>query len=511
MGSYIGIQSPMGAISRMTGPMLILNDMPIVTEEDRNKIDRLTTRMFQSTDVFSNTPSCLCGNLRRGDLLGQVCPNCNTKVTETFGDALDSMVFIRAPHGVEDLILPGVLQMILYQTTDSHFQYVRWVIDPKYNPSKPNHTYIIQDLIMMGLERGYNYFVRNFDEVMDKICRYILKKRAGGKRDFNPNDVSSMELMTLMKVLKHDRHQLFSKFLPLPNRVMLTMENTSSGTYMNKCVPLIADVIRSMRGIDTPIAEKSARLKENQTAVAMIRLANYYYNIYKEDLGGKFGVFRKHIFGARVDYSMRCVISSITAPHNYDELELPWRASVAMFSIHLMNKLFKRGMLLKEVLQTIYEASYTPTKLIIDLFEELKQETRDGCFYVYFNRNPSLKRGSCERFKVRRIKTDPEDVTIGLPAPAVSPFNADYDGDAMNLYLATDNFIADAFERLDPHMNLPDDNSPLAFSGLASLPRPAICTFSNWYEDQEPLNPPTPQLTALVNRLMQNRHPSGVH
>jgi len=505
MGCYIGIKSPMGAIAKMAGPMTVLNDMPIVTEEDRQMIDRMTTRMFEHTDMFSNTPSCLCGALRRGDLIGQTCHSCGTKVTETFGEPLDSMVYIRAPEGVEDLILPGVLQMLLLRTTDAHFQYVRWVIDPKYNPNRSNHSYIAQELISMGLQRGYNYFVKNFDDVMDKICTYIWRKRAGGKRAFNPNDISSVALAKLMQVIKYERHQLFSKFLPLPNRVMLTMETTSSGTYMNKCVPLITDVIRSMRGIDTPISEKSPRVKENQTATALIRLANYYYKIYEEDLGGKFGAFRKHIFGARVDYSMRCVISSITVPHQYDELELPWRASVAMFSIHLMNKLFKRGMIMREVFETIYAASYMPTQLIKDLFQELINESRDGCIYVYFNRNPSLKRGSCQRFRVKCIKDDPEDVTIGLPVLDTSPFNADYDGDAMNLYLAADNFIADAFARLDPHLNLPDDNAPLSFSALANLPRPAICTFSNWYMDEEPLNQATAETQAFLQRMMSGQ------
>ena len=136
------------------------------------------------------------------------------------------------------------------------------------------------------------------------------------------------------------------------------------------------------------------------------------------------------MFGTRVHFSSRAVISSNTGVHKYDELWIGWGHGVTMLGLHLTNKLMRQhGMspnqaeaLLKE-----YTAKYHP--LLDQLFQELINESRDKGLWCIFERNPSLSRASTQRMKITRIKTDPNDPTITLSILAVKGFNADFDGD----------------------------------------------------------------------------------
>jgi hypothetical protein len=489
MGVYMKIQSPAQALAALTHKPVILNDMPVVTEQDRDMIKKATTMVFSGADTFSNVPSCQCGSTRGGHLKGHICNHCHTPVTDSFTDRLDYLVLIRSPKGVAPLILPGVLYMLMDATTEDSFCYVRWLIDLGYNPTKASHNYIVNDLTNalenLGIERGYNQFVNNFDVVMDMVSRYIYQKRAGGRKEINPSDGTTARLMDMMELLKYERQNIFSDYLPLPNRIALLMEQTSSGTYVGTCAFMLSDVIKSFQGIDTPMREMPQKKREMRTANALITLANYYFEEVRKNHGKKPGTLRRHLYGMRSDYSMRCVISSITEPHNYDEIELPWRAAVATYTIHILNKLLKRGYTIYDGLKEIYKASYEVTPLVSEIFDELLAQSPNGFLYVYFNRNPSLKRGSLQRLKVPIIKRDINDVTIGLSGLNVTSFNADFDGDQMNLYSPTDNYIANSLARLDPHLNLPNDDKVLQFSGMANLPRPALCAASSWYSDQE--------------------------
>jgi hypothetical protein len=51
----------------------------------------------------------------------------------------------------------------------------------------------------------------------------------------------------------------------------------------------------------------------------------------------------------------------------------------------------------------------------------------------------------------------------------------------MNLFIATDNYMADAMKPLAPHMNFFNDNEPRQLSDAASLPRPLVSTILTWY------------------------------
>ncbi len=69
--------------------------------------------------------------------------------------------------------------------------------------------------------------------------------------------------------------------------------------------------------------------------------------------------------------------------------------------------------------------------------------------WVIFNRQPTLHRMSIQAFQIYAVK----GLTFRLPLPVTRPFNADYDGDEMNLHaLQSWDAIAEAQELMSvPH------------------------------------------------------------
>jgi hypothetical protein len=392
---------------------IILNELNSITEQDKEHIARLTTTVYDNVDVFSNEASCECGKLRGGYNLHVMCQECKTIVLEPFAQGLDSRVWIRAPKGVDALMNPVVWTMLSRRFTKAGFNLVEWLCSTDYQPSVDRPPRDIAEIEEMGFSRGFNNFVRNFDTYFDKMCQL----KAFGRK---PDD----QLRELL--LNTSRDCIFSRHLPLPNKALLLLENTPVGRFIDPTVPIIVDAIRTITSIDTAVSSLNTRQRENRAVKAIVKLADYYYGVYSDQLAKKQGIIRKNVFGTRVHFSSRAVISSNTGPHLYDELWIAWGHGVTMLSLHLKNKLMRfHGYTPNEATALLNEYTVKYHPLIDQLFQELIAESPDKGLWCIFERNPSLSRASTQRMKITRVKTDVNDPTITLSILSVKGFNAD--------------------------------------------------------------------------------------
>lgn len=390
---------------------VILNDMSSVTVEDREKIDELTTSSYHQTDVFSNRPSCSCGNTVDGYRLGVICKVCRTPVQEMFDQELIPKVWIRAPQHVSSLINPMIWTMLSDKFTKSGFNLIEWLCNTDYQPTCNRPSDEIEELLTQGVERGYNNFVMNFNKYFDILSNL---KHFAKKRDDS-----------LKQLIEEERDSVFCQYLPLPNKAMMIQEHSKVGSYIDPMVLQIIAAIKTIRSIDTPMAMYTQRQRENRTVKTIIKLAAFYYECYHLLLAKKQGLIRKHIFGTRCHFSTRAVISSTTTAHRYDELEISWGQGATMLKLHLMNKLLRRGYTPNEATSLLQEYTVKYHPLLDEMFQEIINESRDNGLYCIFVRNPSLSRSSTQRMKIVKIKTDPNDITVSLSILAVVGFNAD--------------------------------------------------------------------------------------
>ncbi|MDO8528782.1 MAG: DNA-directed RNA polymerase subunit A' [Nanoarchaeota archaeon] len=194
-----------------------------------------------------------------------------------------------------------------------------------------------------------------------------------------------------------------------------------------------------------------------------------------ERIKGKEGRIRKNLAGKRVNYSGRTVISP--DPHiGINEVGIPYEIAVVVTVCETVNDLnIEKLKKLVEMGEKYPGANYVirpdgkRKKITPELKEEIiaelivgykvERHLQDGDVLL-FNRHPSLHRGSLMSHYVRVLPGR----TFRLHPAAAAPYNADFDGDEMNIHSPqTEEARAEAKILLDVKKNLisPKNNTIL--------------------------------------------------
>lgn len=199
--------------------------------------------------------------------------------------------------------------------------------------------------------------------------------------------------------------------------------------------------------------------------------------------GGKTSRIRWNLQGKRVDYSARTVITS--DPNNdLDELGVPIKIAkvitfpetVTPYNIERLHDLVRSG-------RNKYPgANFVDNTGVIGpngkpVRTDLRYRNRDIRLrygwvvhrhlcdgdIVLFNRQPSLHKMSMMAHRVRVIN-DPNLITFRMNVTATEPYNADFDGDEMNLFAPQSEMAREELRRLADiknHIISPKDSSPI--------------------------------------------------
>lgn len=340
---------------------IIINDLANASEEEKTRIRDLIQVRY-SGDMLSMLPTCHCGETKGEYAVGIVkCDNCGTYVKAVVEEEIEPIVWFRAPEGVTKLVNPIIWIMLRKRLWRSGFDVLQWLCDKTYAPSVKRPAVV--DLIQkMGLERGYNNFILNFDDYVSRLLTMPGYKVKRNRADL------------LMELIRKNRHTIFSDYLPLPNKSLLVIEETNVGIYIDPTIVGALDAIEIVTGIDAPTSTHSLRVKENRAVKAISKLAQFYTSYFKESLGGKPGIFRRHVYGSRTHFCFRAVITSITDAHRHDEVYAPWCVGVTAFRPHLVGKLMRMGFGLNDAIGFLngHVSTYHPVidQLLTELIEE---------------------------------------------------------------------------------------------------------------------------------------------
>jgi hypothetical protein len=481
---------------------IIINDVMESSQEEKDNLKSLIYTRYNS-DLLSNLPSCACGsgfeNENTGITgqynIGVICPNCNTAVKAEFDQVIEPLIWLRAPKGVKGLINPIIWTMLCKEFNVSDFKTMIWLCDSSYRVNSTKKTALEITLQKMledtGIRRGYNSFIDNFDYLVD-----FLFTNAETRSKTKTKKVEQNPLKDLLQTYKNC---IFSKYLPLPNKSLLVIEETNLGTFVDPIIVGAIDAILTVAGIESTLFQHSQTVKENRTIRALVELANFNDNYMKSGLAGKPGIFRKHEFGSRVNWGFRAVITSLTDQHDYDELHIPWGIGIAVFRYHIMNKLFKMGYTINAAIHLLnfHAKNYSP--LLDSIFKELIDETKPTYDPVTkrelkgiqctLGRNPSLHRGSLQTLRITKIKTDVHIPTISLSILIVRALGADFDGDECNCMLLLDNTMVGQMKDFAPHKSVLNLDKPKAISGIISMPKPVVSSISSYLDVKDPVDP----------------------
>jgi DNA-directed RNA polymerase subunit beta' len=169
-------------------------------------------------------------------------------------------------------------------------------------------------------------------------------------------------------------------------------------------------------------------------------------------LRGKQGRFRQNLLGKRVDYSGRSTI--IVGPDlRLDQCGLPKEMALELFKPFLLHELIIRGFAanIKNAKNLLEEKN----PVVYDILEEITKNHP-----VLLNRAPTLHKLSILAFYP--VLTD--NLAISLHPAVCAGYNADFDGDAMALFLPlSKKVIEEIKQQMLPYNNLlkPADGSPI--------------------------------------------------
>lgn len=387
--------------------------------------EKIFTR-YQPNDVLSNTPRCDCSETRGRKYLGVICEHCNKPVLNIREQKLESMVWLEQPRGVAPLINPRTWTILSNHFKKGRFNIIQWLCDTRYPvPEKPPKVYAQLQALGLHRERGYNKFVKNFDEIIAKLLTISDFRK---KKQDNQN-----EMHHILKFLQMNRGKIFSSRMAFPNKLLLVVEDTDMAVYVDSNVPIAIDAIESLIGLDDPLNGYTDEVKQNRVVRAIANMATYYEEFNKKSFSSKEGISRKHLAATRCDWSARAVITKLPVQHYHRELHIPWGVGVGLLRLHLARKLKDRGWLPNEIWRFLnrYATEYNP--LLDELFKELISESRHELIAgsglrglpAIFQRNPSLGLGSMQLLYITKVKPDAADQTISLSDLIVRGFNAD--------------------------------------------------------------------------------------
>ena len=192
----------------------------------------------------------------------------------------------------------------------------------------------------------------------------------------------------------------------------------------------------------------------------------------RQRLKGKEGRIRNNLMGKRVDYSARSVITP--DPNiDLDELGVPEKIAlnltypekVSNININILNRLLEKGYNIHPGIKSIIKNGNTitltdinVTNIKLELGDIVNRNLMDGD-YVLFNRQPSLHRMSMMAHRVKVMKGN----TFRLNVSVTPPYNADFDGDEMNMHVPQSinavcelkNLVSVKYQIISPRENKP--------------------------------------------------------
>lgn len=416
MGLYAEIVDHDEMFRDMDGKIVFANDFKLNNLEEKEEFNRVLYSHYKDADAIEASVSCECGHCTEALKLGIDCEVCGTEIVRSANRPIRPSMWIRAPEMVTSLVSPELWIMLSGYLTKKDFDFLEFLTNTnyKYDPEEIGSVETrkkLDRLLVRNFPRGLNHFVENFDE----IFAFLLSANIIG---LHKNDMA--------RFVEQNKAKLFPKHLPIPSKLCFVVESTTSGIYIDKPIGAAIDAALTMAGIDSAAIPLKSIAVQNNTARALKLLAIFHENYDKQRIARKPGLIRRHVLGGRLNLTARAVITSISEPHEYDELHVPWGIGCQLLKYHIINKLkVKHQMSAREALNYVYANTLKYDALLDEIFKELIAEAKYKGIAVILARNPTLQRGSTQCLFITQIMSDINDKSIRLSSLVLRAPNAD--------------------------------------------------------------------------------------
>lgn len=259
----------------------------------------------------------------------------------------------------------------------------------------------VTSLFPLEWKGGLNNFTQNFDKVFEVMVQTL------GKYQKNPK--KREEIVDFVRIKKH---LFFPRHIPFPSRMGFVSEASGMKNLVDPTMAQAMDAIRTITSISNSVRRIPQKKIEARTAKSISGLADYFEQFEKSNLGKKGGMFRKHRFGSRLNFTGRAVLTSIANAHDLNHLHIPWSMAIQVYKLHISNLLLKDGYTAREIQRCFYERNDSFSQVLSDKLDQLLDLAPDKGLPCIHQRNPTLHRLSLQFF-LAYPKRDPLDKTTG--------------------------------------------------------------------------------------------------
>lgn len=373
--------------------------LPVTTPNYKRRFKFHEDGLF-SEQIFGPVESfrCQCGRYQGKEYSGTVCENCKVMVANS-NLRLTSFARIPIPEQYTCLLHPILLDM-LSSMMEGKLEGLK-IIDLVTGDKSAIITENGIEVLDKRDERGnvgpvyfqrdlYPYLLDHYEEVQDfeeKYGQYLFIKSI----PVIPPDTRPLSQGANKRTMYAD---------PINTNYSVILRTLSTMT----AGPLAADTL-------------SAKLQKQ---------VNDLFSVLLSKFGGKSGFLRSHILGKRIDYSGRAVITVDGGSLPLGWCKLPYNIAKEIYKPSIIRPLARKKQI--SLLKAVNDYDNEDMKpAILDVIKEKFIGT-----YVLLNRQPTLHRPSIQAMRVYDVIE--EDVIVIHPL-VCSPYNADFDGDQMAVYV----------------------------------------------------------------------------
>ena len=401
--------------------MITHNGFIIKPDEEFAPID--TNKLIHGKQYMDTEFRCDCGAFMGQDIIGQKCPICKTEIS------LHSLNFgytgwidlkkhkVISPVYYEMLkrvISPNMLKFILgdykadyavqYNENDTEFEKnkkqkksgrvaandINAIIK---NIPKSKHCY-------MGL--GHDRFCENFEDIVSHCAR----SGTAEERD----------------ILIKEKSAVFTSKIPVYSTAFRPVSETSETKFYPKIDKYFSMIVADACNIENMVLDIEKIQCLNNIQNKLNEAANH---LIQKEIAKKEGFVRSEICGGTFSFSARGVIT-LDISLRADEVSLPYNMMVIVYQYKITHILATRyHMTLEQAYLFVSRKPHEP--VIVSIMDEL---IASG-LWMFILREPTNNLASIALCKIRNYKMN--DDTISLPPEPLPGFNADFDGDALNI------------------------------------------------------------------------------
>jgi len=407
-------------------PLIYVNDIDPY-EDHKEYLSVLYTE-----NTIDNIESCECGKLRGRYTKNLVCKSCNSRSFQRNTD-IEPSLWMKAEGGFK-FISPSYWETF-NRRIGGKSDLLLWLTDNSYN-NRNNEAIVTRERKMLissmpGFKRDYGWVCDNLVNILTLVSNNSYKE----------------EIDTLLKITKERYDEIFSNYLPLPPRAFFVVESFEGGFKIDESLVSVIDTVKhfSMKS-SLENYSKSKLMSRASANMAKIHASSIHTHIpSKEGLG------RRHIGGVSHPFVMRNTVIPRIGKHTYDGMDLPWRQSVKVFKLHILNKLFRMGYSHVNADKLINDSISKYSPVISKIFDILLEEAPNKRIPSLLHRPPTQFKGSLLLLHIESICRDTEMMGGRISSLILRLGNTDYDGDELHYRLTLDNEMTKLAAPFSPH------------------------------------------------------------